>query len=138
MATAVYNYFPNCNASESAFFLMFGRDPVNKLNHMIHQARRYFNDDKEALKNIYQVVAQQLLNSRERYMKKHHSQKPLESPVKPGDLIVMVNHTVKAFKPKYKKETYSESKWQPSGHQGLQREHLHGTHHRHEEDNTDR
>ena len=42
-------------------------------------ARRYFNDDNglpniEALKNIYQVVAQQLLNSRERYMKKHHNQ----------------------------------------------------------------
>ena len=74
MTTAVYNYFPNCNARESAFFLMFGRDPVNKLNHMLHQARRYFHDDNglpdlEALKNIYQVVAQQLLNSRERYMK---------------------------------------------------------------------
>ena len=31
----------------------------------------------------------------------------------------------------------SESKWQPSGHQGLQRKHLHGTHDRREE-NTDR
>ena len=35
MATACYNYFPNCNARESALFLMFGRDPVNKLNHML-------------------------------------------------------------------------------------------------------
>ena len=92
----------------SAFFLMFGRDPVNKLNHML---QRYFHDDNglpglEALKNIYQVVAQQLHNSRERYMKKHHNQKPVESPVKPGDLIMMVNHTAKAFEPKYKKETY--------------------------------
>ena len=90
---------------------MFGRDPVNKLNHVLHQARRYFHDDNslpdiEALKNIYQVVAQQLLNSRERYIEKHHNQKPVESPVKPGDLILMVNHTAKAFKPKYKKETY--------------------------------
>ena len=39
-------------------------------------------------------------------MKKHHNQKPVESPVKPGDLILMVNHTAKAFEPKYKKETY--------------------------------
>ena len=90
---------------------MFGRDPVNKLNQMIHQARRYFCEDNsltdlEALKNIYQVVAQQLLTSRERYMKKHHNQKPVESPVKPGDLILMVNHTAKAFEPKYKKKTY--------------------------------
>ena len=35
MATACYNFFPNCSARESAFFLMFGRDPVNKLNHML-------------------------------------------------------------------------------------------------------
>ena len=111
MATACYNYFPNCSTRESAFFLMFGRDPVNKLNQMLHEARRYFHDDNgipdlEALKNIYQVVAQQLLNSRECYMKKHHNQKPVESPVKLGDLILMVNHTAKAFKPKYKKGTH--------------------------------
>ena len=90
---------------------MFGRDPVNKLNQMLHEARRYFHDDNrildlEALKNIYQVVAQQLLNSRECYMKKHHNLKPVEYPVKPGDLILMVNHTAKAFEPKYKKGTY--------------------------------
>ena len=70
MATACYNFFPNCNARESAFFVMFGRDPINKLNMLLHSARRYFHDNNglpnlEALKNIYQVVAQQLLNSRE-------------------------------------------------------------------------
>ena len=70
MATACYNFFPNCNARELAFFVMFGRDPINKLNMLLHSARRYFHDDNglpnlEALKNIYQVVAQQLLNSRE-------------------------------------------------------------------------
>ena len=79
MATACYNFFPNCNARESAFFIMFGRDPINKLNMLLHSARRYFHDDNglpnlEALKNIYQVVAQQLPNSREHYMKKHHNQ----------------------------------------------------------------
>ena len=39
-------------------------------------------------------------------MKKHHNQKPVESPVKQGDLILTVNHTAKAFDPKYKKGTY--------------------------------
>ena len=53
---------------------------------MLHSARRYFHDDNglpnlEALKNIYQVVAQQLLNSREHYVKKHHNQQPSVSPV---------------------------------------------------------
>ena len=75
----LYNFFPNCNARELAFFVMFGRDPINKLNMLLHSARRYFHDDNglpnlEALKNIYKVVAQQLLNSRERYVKKHHNQ----------------------------------------------------------------
>ena len=70
MATACYNFFQNCSARESAFFVMFGRDPINKLNMLLHAARCYFHDDNglpnlEALKNIYQVVAQQLLNSRE-------------------------------------------------------------------------
>ena len=62
MATACYNFFSNCNARESAFFIMFGRDLINKLNMLLHLARRYFHDDNglpnlEALKNIYQVVA---------------------------------------------------------------------------------
>ena len=79
MATTCYNFFPNCSARESAFFVMFGRDPINKLNMLLHAARCYFHDDNglpnlEALKNIYQVVAQQLLNSRECYVKKHHNQ----------------------------------------------------------------
>ena len=46
---------------------------------LLHAARRYFHDENgfpnlEVLKNIYQVVAQQLLNNRERYVKKHHNQ----------------------------------------------------------------
>ena len=58
----------------------------------------------------------------------------------PGDLILMVNSTAKAFEPKYKKGTYmgGKSTWQPSGHPGLQRKHLYGTHDTHEEDYTDR
>ena len=107
MATACYNFFPNCNARESAFFVMFGRDPINKLNMLLHSARRYFHDDNglpnlEALKIIYQVVAQQLLNSRERYVKKHHNQKRSGSPVQAGDLILIKDNTAKSFEPLYK------------------------------------
>ena len=56
----------------------------------------------EALKNIYQVVAQQLLNSRERYIKKHHNQQPSEPQLQAGDLILIKSHTAKSFEPKYK------------------------------------
>ena len=107
MATACYNFFPNCSVRESAFFIMFRRNPINKLNMMLHAARRYFHDDNglpnlEALKNIYQVVAQQLLNSRERYIKKHHNQQPSVPQLQAGDLILIKNHTAKSFEPKYK------------------------------------
>ena len=107
MATACYNFIPNCNTRESVFFNMFGRDPINKLNMLLHSARRYFHDDNglpnlEAPKNIYQVVAQQLLNSRERYMKKHHNQQSSESLVQAGDLILIKDNTAKSFTPLYK------------------------------------
>ena len=107
MATACYNFFPNCSARESAFFVMFGRDPINKLNMLLHAARCYFHDDNglpnlEALKNIYQVVAQQLLNSRECYVKKHHNQQQSESPVQAPDLILIKDNRAKSFKPLYK------------------------------------
>ena len=32
MATACYNFFLNCNARESAFFVRFGRDQINKIS----------------------------------------------------------------------------------------------------------
>ena len=62
MATAAYNYFPNMSAKESAFFLMYGRDPLNKLSAILNAPRRYLGDatgfpDLEALKNMYQMVA---------------------------------------------------------------------------------
>ena len=62
MATAAYNYFPNMSAKESAFFLMYGRDPMNKLSSILNAPRRYLCDDSglpdlEALKNMYQMVA---------------------------------------------------------------------------------
>ena len=107
MATVCYNFFPNCSARESAFFLIFGRNPINKLNMMLHTARRYFHDDNglpnlEALKNIYHVVAQQLLNSRERYIKKHHNQQPSAPQLQAGDLVLIKEPTAKSFEPKYK------------------------------------
>ena len=106
MATACYNFFPNCSARESAFFIMFGRDLINKLNMMLHATKSYFHNDNslpnlEALKNIYQVVAQWLLNSRERYIKKHHNRQPSECQLQAGDLVLIKNHTAKSFEPKY-------------------------------------
>ena len=49
MATAAYNYFPNMSAKESAFFLMYGRDPLNKLSAILNAPRRYLSDATDSL-----------------------------------------------------------------------------------------
>ena len=109
MATAAYNYFPNMSAKESAFFLMYGRDPLNKLSTILNAPRRYLGDamgfpDLEALKNMYQMVAQQLINSRERYVKSNRYNKIPDHGILVGDLVLMKDHTAKSFEPKYKED----------------------------------
>ena len=109
MATAAYNYFPNMSAKESAFFLMYGRDPVNKLSSILNAPRRYLGDetglpDLEALKNMYQMVAQQLYNSRQHYVKANKSNKVPDHGILVRDLVLMKDHTAKSFEPKYKED----------------------------------
>ena len=109
MATAAYNYFPNMSAKESAFFLMYGRDPMNKLSSILNTPRRYLCDDSglpdlEALKNMYQMVAQQLYNSRQRYMKDNKYNKVPDHGILVGDLVLVKDHTAKLFEPKYKED----------------------------------
>ena len=109
MATAAYNYFPNMSAKESAFFLMYGRDPMNKLSSILNAPRRYLCDDSglpdlEALKNMYQMVAQQLYNSRQRYIKDNKYNKVPDHGISVGDLVLIKDHTAKLFEPKYKED----------------------------------
>ena len=109
MATAAYNHFPNMSAKESAFFLMYGRDPVNKLSAILNVPRRYLGDitgfpDLEALKNMYQMVAQQLMNSRECYVKSNKYNKIPDHGILVGDLVFIKDHTAKSFAPKYKED----------------------------------
>ena len=109
MATAAYNYFPNMSAKESAFFLMYGRDPVNKLSSILNAPRWYLCDnsglpDLEALKNMYQMVAQQLYNSRQCYIKDNKYNKVPDQGILVGDLVLMKDHTAKSFEPKYKED----------------------------------
>ena len=109
MATAAYNYFPNMSAKESAFFLMYGRDPMNKLSSILNAPRRYLCDetglpDLEALKNMYQMVAQQLYNSRQCYIKNNKYNKVPDHGILVGDLVLVKDHTAKSFEPKYKED----------------------------------
>ena len=109
MATAAYNYFPNMSAKESAFFLMYGRDPMNKLSSILNAPRRYLCDDSglpdlEALKNMYQMVAQQLYNSRQCYIKENKYNKVPDHGILVGNLVLMKDHTAKLFEPKDKED----------------------------------
>ena len=109
MATAAYNYFPNMSAKESAFFLVYGKDPVNKLSSILNAPKRYLGDetglpDLEVLKNMYQMVAQQLYNSRQRYIKDYKYNKVPDHGILVGDLVLMKHHTAKSFEPKYKED----------------------------------
>ena len=109
MATVAYNYFLNMSAKESTFFLMYGRDPVNKLSAILNAPRRYLGDitgfpDLEALKNMYQMVAQQLMYSRECYVKSNKYSKIPDHGILVGDLVLIKDHTAKSFGPKYKED----------------------------------
>ena len=109
MATAAYNYFPNMSAKESAFFLKYGRDPMNKLSSILNAPRRYLCDDSglpdlEALKNMYQMVAQQLYNSRQCYIKDNKYNKVPDHGILVGDLVLVKDHMAKSFEPKYKED----------------------------------
>ena len=112
MATAAYNYFPNMSAKELAFFLMYGRDPVNKLSSILNAPRRYLGNetalpDLEALKNMYQIVAQQLYNSRQHYIKDNKYNKynkVTDHGILVGDLVLVKDHTAKSFEPQYKED----------------------------------
>ena len=109
MANVAYNYFPNMSAKESAFFLMYGKDPVNKLSSILNAPRRYLGDetglpDLEALKNMYQMIAQQLYISRQCYVKANKYNKVPDHGILVGDLALVKDHTAKSFEPKYKED----------------------------------
>ena len=104
LATAAYNFFPNEHSRESPFFLMFGRDPYVPLSKLLQPKVRYLgNDDNilslEALKNIYQLVAENLKKARDRQGLKF--QRPFTQPLKPGDLVLIKDHTAGTFEPRY-------------------------------------
>ena len=83
---------------------MFGRDPYMPLNKLLSQATRYLGTDEgihdlEALQNLLQMTTTQIeytatiRNQSFKHMKPHD--------FKVGDLVLVRNHTSKAFQEKY-------------------------------------
>ena len=103
LACAAYSFFPNEHARESPFFLMFGTDPLLPLTKLLRPKLRYLGNEEsilslESLQNIYQLVVTNLKIARE----KRQPSLIIDPKLKEGDLVLIKNHTAKAFQPRFK------------------------------------
>ena len=103
LACAAYNFLPNEPSRECPFFLMFGRNPLLPLTKLLKPKIRYLVNDEnilslEVLKNLYQLVVTNLKYAREKRQPKMY----VEPKLKEGDLVLIKDHTAKAFQPRYK------------------------------------
>ena len=105
LATASYNWLPNQHSKESPFFVMFGRDALTNLKHLISPKLRYMGMeelilDLEIMSNIYQSQIHNLKLARQRVIE---DQRPVPDPnINTCDLVLVRDHTSKSFMPKYK------------------------------------
>ena len=82
---------------------MFGRDPLIPLAKLLRPKLRYLGNEEsilslETLQNIYQLVVTNLKMARE----KRQPSSIIDSKLKEGDLVLIKDHTAKAFKPRFK------------------------------------
>ena len=103
LACAAYNFFPNEHSRESPFFLMFGRDPLLPLTKLLRPKLRYLGNEEsilslESLQIIYQLVVTNLKTARE----KRQPSLIVDSKLREGDLVLVKDHTAKAFQPRFK------------------------------------
>ena len=82
---------------------MFGRDAILPLSKLLQPQVRYLGNDEntlsmQALKNIYEVVAQNLKLA---HAKITDNINPIPTKLKEGDLVLNKDHTAKAFQPCY-------------------------------------
>ena len=104
LACAAYNFLPNEHSKESPFFLMFGREARIPLNTMLQSQIRYLGNDEnilsiQALKNMYQLVAENLQKARKRIAPGNF---PQPTKLKTEDSVMIKNHTAGPFEPVYK------------------------------------
>ena len=82
---------------------MYGWDPLLPLSKLLQPKITYLGNDEnilslEALKNIYQLVVTNLKLAREKRQSNVH----LDPKLKEGDLVLVKDHTAKAFQPRLK------------------------------------
>ena len=82
---------------------MFGRDAILPLNKLLQPQVQYLGNDEnilslQALKNIDEMVAQNLKLARAKITGNIN---PIPTKLKEGDLVLIKDHTAKAFQPRY-------------------------------------
>ena len=93
LATTSYNWLPNQHSKESPFFVMFGRDALTNLKHLISPKLRYMGMeelilDLEIMSNIYQL---QILNLKLARQHVIEDQRPVPNPnINTGDLVLVI------------------------------------------------
>ena len=103
LTCAAYNFLPNEHSKESRFFLMFGREARIPLNAMFQFQIRYLGNDenilsRQALKNMYQLVAENLQKARKRMAPANF---PQTTKLKTEDSVMIKSHTAGPFEPVY-------------------------------------
>ena len=104
--TAAYNFFPTESSGVAPFCLMFGREAAVK--HGLLENPKYLGTDDGMiniglLTKLYHVIAHNLNEARKARDKNKRDRPPKEPErLKIGDNILIIDHTSKAFQPKYK------------------------------------
>ena len=106
-ATSAYSFFPTESSGNSPFFLMFGHEAAAKHMLLAEENTKYVGDNKgilnlKLMQQLYHVIAYNFTKSRtardgNRILKRKNF-KPKH--LKPNDLVVVRDHTSKAFEPK--------------------------------------
>ena len=82
---------------------MFGRDPLIPLAKLLRPKLRYLGNEEsilslESLQNIYQLVVTNLKTACE----KRQPSLTVDFKLREGDLVLVRDHTAKAFQPRFK------------------------------------
>ena len=106
-ATSSYNFFPTESSGISPFFLMFGSEAAAKHMLLAEESTKYVGDSEgilnlKLMQQLYHIVAYNLAKSRTardgNRIQKRKNFKPKH--LKPNGLMLVRNHTSKAFEPK--------------------------------------
>ena len=102
LAVSAYNFFPCQSSKESAFVLMFGRDPITPIAKLLEPRPRYYGERGSTLKmdmlrRLYMVVVQNIPKAREKLPKKE------EEPhsFKINNMVLVKDPDAAVFEPRY-------------------------------------